>query len=105
MLSLGRPKALPQRLLTQMARSLVGIGGGLVDSAEGRGEAVVVDDQRPVVAAPVGVGKDILIHCAVGPVKIVEQEILALGEQPALVQQWSDFTLVARDQSRSGSSW
>src|ERR1700722_17342912 len=85
-----------------MARSLVRIGGGLVDGAVSGGELVVVDDQCAVFATPVGVGKDILIDGAVGLVKIVEKEILALGEQPALVKQWSNFTIVARHQSLIG---
>src|ERR1700735_1322347 len=82
-----------------MSSSLIGIGGGLMNGAVGRGELVVVDDECPIVAAPVGVGKDILIHRAVRPEKVIEQEILALSKQPALVEQRSNFAIVTCYQS------
>ena len=42
-----------------------GVGGRGLDPAAGLGVAVVVDDQRALVAAPVGVGEDVLVDPAV----------------------------------------
>src|ERR1700677_1711527 len=76
----GQPESSAERLLAQMACPLVSISGGVIDGAVGGGKAIVINDQRAVLAAPVGVGEDILIHRAVGPVEVVQEKILALSE-------------------------
>src|ERR1700690_3675317 len=98
----GQPESSAERLLAQVACRLVSICGGMVDRAVGGGKAVVINDQRPVLAAPVGVGEDILIHRAIGPVEVVQEKILALSEQPALMQQWGYLTVVALHQPAIG---
>src|ERR1700723_4362344 len=74
---IGQAKGTPQRLLAQVTCRLVRIAGRLVDGAIRGGKGIVVDNQRPMVAAPVGVGEHILIHRSVGPVEIEQQEVLA----------------------------
>ena len=88
-----------ERLLAQVTRLFVGIAGRVMNGAAGGGVPVVVDDQGAVVAAPVGVSEDILIHRAIGLVEIVEQEILAIGKQPALVEQGRNLPVVPLNQS------
>src|SRR5580704_10627407 len=96
---IGQTERASQRLLAQMAGPLVVIAGSLVDRTVGAGKAVLVDHQCPVIDAPVGVGEDILVYRTVGPIEIEQQKILALGEQPALVEKWCDLPVVAGHQS------
>ena len=61
------------------------------------GVAVVVDDQSAFAAVAIGVGEDIFVDRAVGGEKVVEQEVAALGKQPAALEQRRDLALVALD--------
>src|ERR1700760_3438219 len=82
----GQAERAPQCLLAQMPSSLIRIAGGNVDCPVGTGELIVINDECPVLAAPIGVGEDVLIDRAIGPVEIVQQKILAFGKQPPLMK-------------------
>src|SRR4029077_20454131 len=94
----GDAKAFAQASLAQLPCSLVGIGGGEVDRPVGRSVTVVVHDEGSFITASIGVCEDALVHRSRTLVKVVEQEVAAFCEQPALLQQGSNFTLVAFDQ-------
>ena len=73
---------------------LIGRSALIIDDVHWLDDATVHDQDRidylrdhlgAVLAAPIGVGEDVLIDRAIGPVEIVQQKILALGKQPAIV--------------------
>ena len=59
---------------------------------------VVIEDERPRSAAPVGVRVDVLVDPAAVGRQVVQRELVGLGEVPAPAQQRHDLALVARDQ-------
>src|SRR5580692_9109391 len=71
----------------QLSRSFVGITGREVDGPVRIGVTIVIDHQRPFAAVAVRVREHILIYGAVWREEIVEQEIAALGKQPATLEQ------------------
>ena len=97
-------QALAQSLLAKTAGALVGIGRGKIDGAVRRAVAVVVDHQRALAAVAVGVGKDVFVHRAVGLEEVVEQEVAALGKEPAALEQGRNLALMALDQPWVGRS-
>ncbi len=67
--------------------------------------AVVVDDEGALVAVAVGVGEDVFVDRTVEPFEeVVEQEVAALGEEPAALEQRRDLALVACDEPVVGPS-
>ena len=66
--------------------------------------AVVVDHQRALAAVAVGVGKDVFVDRAVALEEVVEQEVAALGKEPAALEQRRNFAVVALDQPRDRAS-
>ena len=93
-----------QTPLAKLSRSLIGKRGGKIDGSVRVGVAVVVDDQSALVAVAVRVREDILVYRAVGGEEVVEQEIAALGKQPAALEQRRDLAFVALDKQWSGFS-
>ena len=70
-----------------------------MDSAVGRAVVVVVNDERSLSFAAVGIGEDIFIDCSVLGPKIVEYEVGAVSEESAVLEQGSNLVLMTRDQS------
>ena len=91
----GKAKPIADPALAQLRSGLVGVGSGVIDGAVCFAVAVVVDDQRALVAGAVGIGKDVLVHRTGRLEEIVEQKIVALGKDPATLQQRSNLALVA----------
>jgi hypothetical protein len=67
-------------------------------SCRARAVAIVVDHQRALAAVAVGVGEDVFVHRAVAGEKVVEQEVAALGKEPAALEQRRNLALVALDE-------
>ena len=100
----GQAEALMQALLAQLAGILIGVGGGEIDGSVSGAVAVVIDHQGALAAVAVGIGKDVFVHLAGALEEVVEQEIGALGEEPAALEERSDFTFVAFNEPLLGVS-
>src|ERR1035438_8743493 len=91
-------EAVAQALLAEPAGALVGIGCGVIDGAVCVAISVVVDHQRAFAAVAVGIGKDVFVDRAVGMEEVVEQEVAALGKEPAALEQGRNLAFVTPDQ-------
>jgi hypothetical protein len=80
----GQHEAFGEAALAQVAGALVHEARRDVDGAARGVVAVVVDDERALAAAAVGVGEDVLIDSAIAVPEIVEGEVRAAGEDVAL---------------------
>ena len=63
---------------------------------------IVIDHQGALAAGAVGIRKDVFDHRTVGVEEVVEQEVRALGEEPAALEQRRDLALVALDEPMIG---
>ena len=93
----AQAQALGQAALAKLARSLVGVGGGEIDGPVRVAVTVVIDHESALAAGAVGVREDVLVHRAAGMEEVVEQEVRALGKEPAALEQRRNLALVALD--------
>ena len=98
----AQAQSFPDSLLAQLVGALVGVGRRIINRAVRVGVSIVIDDQGALVASAVGVGKDILVHLAVVREEVVEQEVAALGKEPAALEQRGNLAHVALDHPRIG---
>src|SRR5204862_27490 len=75
------------------------IPGRFPNRAARGGVGVVVNNQRAILTAPVGVGVHVLVDPAAFGDKVVENEVPDLGELSAAAQQRKNLALVASDQT------
>jgi hypothetical protein len=73
-------------------------GARAPDPAGGFGKAVVIDHQRPLAAAAVRVGEDVLVNAAVLADQVKKLEAFDLSEGAPPAQQREELALVAADQ-------
>ena len=59
----------------------------------------MIDNQSALVVEAVGVRKDLLVHAAFRGVKVIEQELLHVGEQVAAMKEREDAPLMSTDES------
>ena len=84
-------------LLAQLVGALVGVGRGIINRPVRLAVAIVIDHQGALVASAIGVGKDVFVHLAVVRKEVVEQEVAALGKEPAALEQRGNLAFVALD--------
>src|SRR5580698_11436079 len=82
----GYRQAISQALLYQLVVSLVHKSCRHVDGAVGGAVVVVVNDERSLSVAAVGIGEDIFIDRSVLGPKIVEDEVGAVSEESAVLE-------------------
>ena len=59
--------------------------------------AIVINHQGALIASTVGVSEDVLVHLARIREEVVEQEVAALGKEPAALEQRGNLAFMALD--------
>ena len=86
----GQVETLGQALLLQRAGGLVEEADGQVNGSVRGAVDVVVEDDGALAARTIGVREDVLIHRALAGPEVVEDEMGALGEDVAVLEQRRD---------------